>query len=67
MATQQGPKVCPKCGRNMKCVETVLGLPAYIDPDKRHGSGEKINLKDAYPAVAYCCVEGCRYIELWAE
>ena len=66
MAIQEKPKICPKCGRKMRQVETV-GLPAFIDPDKVRTDSEKINVKDALPAVAYYCAEGCRYIELWAD
>ncbi len=60
-------KICPKCQRPMTKVDTWLGLPALFDDKFPRPGGEKVNVRNAVPVVAYFCQGGCKYLELYAE
>jgi predicted nucleic-acid-binding Zn-ribbon protein len=60
-------KVCPKCGKSMTAQEYTLALPGYIDPKFRKPTGERVSVQQGLPIHVYCCLQGCRYIELYEE
>lgn len=63
------PRKCPKCGSPMRMMDTVLAIPALLDPklDRKTDKGQKISLNNAFPLVGYVCLDGCRYLEFYAE
>jgi len=53
----------------MRMMDTVLAIPALLDPklDRKTDKGQKISLNNAFPLVGYVCLDGCRYLEFYAE